>query len=249
MIAQHRTRKKPAPSASLAVAATNRIRDKILDLTLAPGMHLDETVLRDRLGVSRTPAREALNRLVTEGLVEARANRGFSVRPLDLGDIAQFFNAYVVAERSTAFFCKFSQPSLVADIEGIQAEHEKAIRRNRFLEVAQHNAALHIRIAQATENAYLLDFSSRLHNLARRLAYFVYHNEAEESELLAAQQRHIVDEHHRIIESIRRADRDALLNLITAHAERFQTRIGRFIGARRRDHFDIPHSMLSAGPL
>lgn len=233
-------------NASLAGAATRRIRDKILDLTLRPGMHLDETVLREQLGISRTPAREALNRLVTEGLVETRANRGFSVRPLDLGDIAQFFDAYMVAERSAAYFCRFSNRNLVSDLEAIQARHETAIRAHRFLEVSQHNAALHIRIMRASENVYLLDFSGRLHNLGRRLAYFVYHNEAEDAELLSGQQEHIVAEHRRIIDAIRRRDREALVQDMTSHAERFQTRISRFVSAQGRVRFDVPPSMIPA---
>src|SRR6185369_10951263 len=81
-----------APS-SMAEAALNAIRDKILDLSLAPGMQLDEGLITTRLGISRTPAREALNRLVTEGLVENRSNRGFFVKSLELGDVAHFFDA------------------------------------------------------------------------------------------------------------------------------------------------------------
>lgn len=229
------TKRRPAAILPLALAATNRIRDRILDLTLRPGMQLDEAILRDRLGISRTPAREALNRLVTEGLVESRTNRGFFVRPLDLVDTAQFFDAYVVSERSLAYFCRFKHSGLVADLQAIQANHERAIKRNRFLEISQHNAAFHIRIAEATENSYLTDFSSRLHNLARRLAYFVYANEAEDQGLLASQQRHIVDEHDRIIGAIAKEDRPLLLTEMTVHAERFQRRIGRFVSRQDRE--------------
>ncbi len=233
----------------LAVTATNTIRDRILDLTLRPGTQLDEAILRDRLGISRTPAREALNRLVTEGLVEARANRGFFVRPLDLSDTAQFFDAYVVAERSCAYFCRFANENLVPDLQDIQAEHERAIRRNRFLEISQHNAAFHGRIAEATENPYLIDFCGRLHNLARRLAYFVYASEADDRSLLDAQQQHIVDEHHRIIGAIEQADRNLLLTEMTAHAERFQHRISRFVSPRGREALQLaPAATTSSSP-
>ncbi len=53
-------KRRPVPL-PLALSATNTIRDRILDFTLSPGMQLDELILRDRLGISRTPAREALN--------------------------------------------------------------------------------------------------------------------------------------------------------------------------------------------
>ena len=117
-------------------------------------------------------------------------------------------------------------------LRDIQADHERAIRRNRFLDVSQFNAAFHVRIAEATGNAYLIDFSSRLHNLARRLAYFVYVNEADDQALLDAQQRHIVSEHDRIVGAVEKGDRARLVAEITSHAERFQHRISRFVSRR-----------------
>lgn len=227
-------------NASLAGAATNKIRDRILDLTLKPGMQLDEALLRDRLGISRTPAREALNRLATEGLVESRSSRGYFVRALDLGDTARFFDAYLVAERSAAYFCRFTHPELVDDLLAIQALHSAAVQQGDFLEISRQNAAFHLRIVAATENAYLSDFSSRLHNLARRLAIFVYAVESEQGGQLDEQQGHIVREHLGIIDAVRAGDRRELLDRMTTHADRFQQRISRFISGQGRETFRLP---------
>jgi DNA-binding GntR family transcriptional regulator len=248
--ARRRTRggvRRPAPggdgpraSSSLAAAATNKIRDRILDLTLKPGMQLDEALLRDRLGVSRTPAREALNRLATEGLVETRSSRGYFVRPLDLGDTARFFDAYLVAERSAAYFCQFTHPDLVDELQAVHALHASAVRACEFLEVSRLNAAFHLRIAAATDNPYIVDFSGRLHNLARRLAIFVYAAEAAQRGQLDEQQGHIVREHHAMIEAIRSHDRRSLLDGLTLHADRFQQRISRFVSGQGREIFSLP---------
>ncbi|MCC7282136.1 MAG: GntR family transcriptional regulator [Acetobacteraceae bacterium] len=226
-------------SSSLAAAATSKIRDRILDLTLRPGMQLDEALLRDRLGVSRTPAREALNRLATEGLVESRSSRGYFVRPLDLGDTARFFDAYLVAERSAAYFCRFVHPQLIEDLDDIQALHSAAVRDHDFLEISRHNAVFHLRIATATENPYIVDFSGRLHNLARRLSVFVYHIESDQGGRLDEQQGHIVREHVAIIDAIRAHDRNALLERLTAHADRFQQRISRLLSGQARERFNL----------
>ena len=244
MAKRSKQKNRSGASPSLALAATATIRNRILDLTLPPGMQLDETILRDKLGVSRTPAREALNRLTTEGLVETRANRGFFVRPFDLADTSRFFDAYIVSERSSAYFCRFRNAHLVGDLERIQSEHERAIKRGNFLDVSQHNASFHVRIAEASENSYFANFSIRLHNLGRRLAYFVYYNEAIERDVLETQQRHIVNEHHRIIASIRSADREGLLREMTKHAGRFQKRISRFVGGQDRVEFELPDAEL-----
>ena len=73
------------PVRSLTEVAVETIRDRILDLTLRPGLRIDEKLLMERFRLSRTPAREALNRLMAEGLVEMQANKGTFVRPLDVG--------------------------------------------------------------------------------------------------------------------------------------------------------------------
>ena len=90
--------------------ATNMIRESILDLSMGPGMRLDDKVLLRRFKVGRTPAREAMNRLASEGLVEIQPNRGAFVLPLDIPLIQQFFDAYAASERLNGFFCQTQEP-------------------------------------------------------------------------------------------------------------------------------------------
>jgi DNA-binding GntR family transcriptional regulator len=75
-----------------SVAATELIREAILDGRLGPGERLKEEELARELGISRTPVREALLLLQAEGLVDAAPNRGATVRahgPEDLDDLYQ----------------------------------------------------------------------------------------------------------------------------------------------------------------
>jgi DNA-binding GntR family transcriptional regulator len=234
----HAPRGKPdtPEAASLADQAATALRNRIVDLTLLPGTQLDERVLMQRVGISRTPAREALNRLVAEGLVQVRANRGIFVRPLDLDDTAQFFGAYYVAERSTAHFCRFDHPRFADDMAALQRAHAEAVAAGKFLAVATLNAEFHQRIAEATGNAYLIDFAARIDTAARRL---VYVNEAAERHHPAEQQRHIVREHGAIVDRIRAGDRDGLIAALTVRAGRFQARIARFIGGGRGASFPV----------
>lgn len=214
---------------SLVTVATDKIRDRILALALAPGMQLDETILRDTLGISRTPAREALNRLVTEGLVEVRASKGFFVRSLDLDEIARLFDAYLISELSIASLCRFTHPNLAADLRTIQEHHRRAVENQAFLEITATNAAFHTRIADATDNSFLIEFSRRIHNYARRLAYFSYSWESEDQAYFSAQQTRIVEDHNEIIDRVEQRDRDGLIEVVTLHSELFRTRIARFI--------------------
>jgi DNA-binding GntR family transcriptional regulator len=224
----------------MAEAALNAIRDKILDLSLAPGMQLDEGLITTRLGISRTPAREALNRLVTEGLVENRSSRGFFVKSLELGDVSHFFDAYVVMERASAYFCRFSDAKLVSDLLDIQKMHEIATRQNDFLAISYQNSRFHLRIVASSENPYLIDASGKLHNMARRLGSFVYQKESADLAIYSAQQAQILEEHRAIVDALRAQDRTALLAIITSHAERFRTRIARFIASNSGVRFEMP---------
>lgn len=214
---------------SLVEIATNKIRDRILDLTLAPGSQLDEGVLRDKLNISRTPAREALSRLVAEGLVESSATRGFFVRQLDLHETAHFFNMYLLIDRSAASLCRFTHKNFVADMRAIQQQHAAAVASNRFLDITRHNAEFHTRIAAATENRFLLDFSVRIHNFARRLAYYVYAYESDNEHYFKDQQGKIINEHDMIIAAIEKGERDEVVDLITRHAVRLRRRIANFV--------------------
>ena len=72
-----RTTTTRAPSfETLTDAAVDTIRNRILDMTLVPGSRIDAPLLMKQFKLSRTPAREALNRLAAEGLVVLHANRG-----------------------------------------------------------------------------------------------------------------------------------------------------------------------------
>ncbi|NMO92882.1 GntR family transcriptional regulator [Actinomycetospora sp. TBRC 11914] len=83
--------------------AQTALRDAILRGELAPGAHLGEVDLAERLGVSRTPVREALSRLAAEGLVEAHAHRGARVVSFSADDLDGLFDVRLALEpRATA---------------------------------------------------------------------------------------------------------------------------------------------------
>src|SRR5262249_56198124 len=75
-----------------SAAATELIRGAILDGRLPPGQRLKEEELARELGISRTPVREALLVLQTEGLVDAAPNRGAVVRAHDAADLQDLYH-------------------------------------------------------------------------------------------------------------------------------------------------------------
>nr|WP_321459353.1 GntR family transcriptional regulator [uncultured Cohaesibacter sp.] len=70
------------------------VREMAIEFRFMPGAKINETDLAHELGVSRTPVREALNRLVTEELIDFKKNYGFYCRKLDLKDVLHLVEAY-----------------------------------------------------------------------------------------------------------------------------------------------------------
>jgi len=209
--------------------AVGVLRDRIIDLTLEPGSKIDERLLMHRFKLGRTPAREALNRLCSEGFVKIHRNKGAFVAPLDLNQVRQFFEAYFAAERMSAYFCNCAHAELVDDLGQIQAEHEQASQARDYLRITAANTAFHTRIAQACENEYIYEFSARLHLQARRLSQVIY---AMEQMRASDRDRHgrRIEQHHRaMIAAIRNGDTPELIDLVTRHAQLFNDRIVRVL--------------------
>ena len=117
-------------SQSLVDEAVEVIRNQILDLTLPPGHLVNSTTLVKDLGLSRTPVREALNRLAAEGLLRFAANQGVYVTPLDLIEVNDLFEAFRVCEQIAARFCNMMAPNLLSDLVKAQEMQRAALRRH-----------------------------------------------------------------------------------------------------------------------
>jgi DNA-binding GntR family transcriptional regulator len=89
-------------SASLSDRAAHRIRELIVSLELPPGAPISERELMERLGLGRTPVREALRTLAQEKLVEVYPRRGIVVAPVDVGDLASLSEARIALESFAA---------------------------------------------------------------------------------------------------------------------------------------------------
>ena len=90
------------PGARASDRAYETLRDEILQWRLAPGTVLGEVEQAARLGVSRTPIREALSRLSAEGLVEAQSGRGLVVSSVDIADVRGLFELREALETAAA---------------------------------------------------------------------------------------------------------------------------------------------------
>jgi DNA-binding GntR family transcriptional regulator len=97
------------------------LKSRMYDFRLVPGDRFSEAELGARLGVSRTPVREALFRLRNEGLLDVESKSGWFVRPLDFGKLDQLYDLRVLLETaSVTRLCARSGPTAEAELEALK---------------------------------------------------------------------------------------------------------------------------------
>ena len=130
----------------LAERAYISLRDSILAHELRPGTRLSVPVVADRLGISRSPAREAIARIAHEGLADVSPNRGAVVADLADDDLVEIYQLREVLE---GLACRLAAPKFsdsdVLTLESLVDEHATAVEaqdveRHYELDVAFHSA-------------------------------------------------------------------------------------------------------------
>ena len=129
------------------------LRYAIIALVIEPGSVLEETALCRQYKVSRTPVREALIRLSSEGLVELAPNRGARVATLQFIDVVDHYEAMEIFQPITCHFAAVR--ATPADIKAIKAQLAKfcaAVERADYEGIIRFNYDLHSAIAAASHN-------------------------------------------------------------------------------------------------
>lgn len=211
-------------------AALDLIRSRIVDLSLEPGSRIDERLLVDQFQLGRTPAREAINRLVAEGFVRIMPQRGGTfVRKLDLDEMGEVIMAHQLVESVLGQICKLDDPLLWSDLMVIQRNYTEGVKRRDFLAITQLNQNFHLRLHRTIGNALVYDFAETTHRHVRRLNVFIYQREMADPEFQSTQFAMNLDQHNQIIEAIQRRDRDTLIPLLPEHAKYTQRRLIRLL--------------------
>jgi DNA-binding GntR family transcriptional regulator len=174
--------------------AVDRLRDLIVQGELAPGTRLNERVLCEQLGISRTPLREAIKLLATEGLVQLLPNRGAVVAPIDagrLGDTLQVMGALESLAGELA--CRNASADRIDEIRRLHDEMVDMHAKGDLAAYFRCNQAIHEKIVAASGNAVLANTYRQLNANVRRVRYMANLSQerwdaavSEHEEILAA---------------------------------------------------------------
>lgn len=145
---------EPIQAASVASLVYERIRALILAGDTPPGTRLGQEELAAQLGVSRTPVREALRRLVGEGLVEFRDQRGFRVADLALDDVVRRLEVRLILEPGGARLAAARRTD--DDLAALQATIDRELVATDVAAVHDASRDFHVALAAASHNRELV---------------------------------------------------------------------------------------------
>ena len=191
-----------------------KIRDsleqRIVEGELGNGKRLDETELSGFYGVSRTPVREALQRLAESGLAEHLPRRGTFVRAPSLSQLVEMFE--VMAELECMAIRLAARRATAEDIDALEKDNETcraAVAADDTKKYYEVNARLHSRIYQMSGNSFLASEARRLHDRLRPFRRLQLRVRGRMEESMA--------EHDIILAALRDGDADRAMETMKKH--------------------------------
>jgi DNA-binding GntR family transcriptional regulator len=211
---------------SLAVKAYEKIIRKIISLEYNPGQHLEENLLVERLGIGRTPIREALLRLAGENMVESQPNKGFVVRPITLQNTKAVFEGMKILELAVAGLAvRQDSTTILQQMETASEAVKAAVASMDVFGIVEANHAFHMYFADCSHNEYLVRAVNEVRSEAKRLSYLSYANEIDPDRSLQIHYESVIREHDEIIKYLVERNEPKLKQTIEKHIRTFKQRI------------------------
>ena len=205
----------------------NTLRQSILTGELKPGERLMEIHLADKLGVSRTPIREAIRKLELEGLVTMIPRRGAEVAQItekNLKDVLEVRRALDALTVELA--CERITEEELEQLAEARDHFVKMIKTKNANKIAQADVAFHDIILIASRNDRLIQM---LANLSQQM--YRYRLEYVKDD---AHYENLIEEHSMIYDAISRRDKKGGAEAIITHIDNQEKSIIRSIAARKR---------------
>jgi DNA-binding GntR family transcriptional regulator len=204
-----------ADARSLSDQAYYAIRELIVTLELAPGSVVSERALQERLGVGRTPVREALRDLAREQLVEVFPRRGIFVSGVEVGDIAGLSEVRLVLESKAARLA--AERRNEEDRAGTEALLDELSQTADGLDergLIDLDQRIHRHVYRCTHNPFLEATLEEYYVLTLRIWFLAL----DRVERLG----HAIHQHHAILAAIRDADADRAEEAMRFHVAGFE---------------------------
>lgn len=204
----------------------DEVRQMAVEYRFKPGERLNESDLSKELGVSRTPLREALNRLVAEGYLAFRPGQGFFCRGLSPTEVFDLYDTRVAIEAAAArLSCDRATPEEIELIRAFIKTAEPHLKHHVIDELVTFDEKFHTRLAALSQNAELQRILANINGRIRFVRCIYMENRDIKN-----------DEHLAILNLIEVGAADAADQLVRKHIGRRREEIN---GAVREGLFRI----------
>jgi DNA-binding GntR family transcriptional regulator len=193
----------------LTLRAAALIRGMVFDGVLLPGEKVRQVELAERIGVSRSPLREALRILESEGLLSYEMNRGYVVARLERGDVAELYHMRSLLEHELMRSIARPGDDVLDALEKHNETMMTAIGQDDIAEIMRANRDFHFTIFELSPMRQFQREIARLWQLSEGYRHWWWH-------LPDAAER-IDHEHRQIIGALRQFDPERLIQLCDAH--------------------------------
>lgn len=196
--------------------AAERLRDMIVEGNLAPGERITEQALCDRMGFSRTPLREAIKTLTSEGLIQLQPNRGATVALLSLDDIEDTFRVIGALEALAGeLACLNVRDDDIAEIRVLHYQMALHRTRGERLDYFKLNQRIHENIVELSGNAVLVETHKRLGGRIRRHRFA--------ANVTPERWDQAIREHEEMLEALAARDGKKLAEVLRRHLDNKRT--------------------------
>ncbi len=216
-----RIRKLKLPT-NLTTLAYRSIKRYILEGRLDENSRLTEESLSLQLGISKSPVREALNRLEAEGLIHIQPRKGAYLRRLSTKEIADLYDLREALEAHVMRTAKVT-PALLAELQQSLKRQRAFLKANDRARYIEEDVHFHAQLAQATENARLCSVLENIQNqiwLARRSTYKLSSSSAP-------------DYHEAIMKALEAGDRKEAEAAMRGHIQHVKQRLLEFLESKQ----------------
>ncbi|MCD7955452.1 MAG: GntR family transcriptional regulator [Lachnospiraceae bacterium] len=189
------------------------LRQAILRGEISPGERLMEIHLAQKLGVSRTPVREAIRMLELEGLVTTVPRKGTVVAEITVSDLEDVLEVrQALEELAVRIVCKKITKEQLAEMKGLAARFRETLKGDDVVACAEADMKFHDAIYNATGNRRLIQI---LNNLREQMYRY-------RMEYLKDKSSHqiLVKEHEEILQALQEQDEQKALAAISCHIDR-----------------------------
>lgn len=186
----------------------NQLRRMAMNFSFLPGERLNEALLAKELGVSRTPLREALNRLSAEGFLTFSANNGFFRKMIDVKEIFDLYELRMCLEQAAVRLAvDRATDEQIAELEAFSAESARDVPSRTVDDLVGLDEKFHEMLVGLTGNAQMLD---ALRNINARIQFVRWLDMTERR----AQTQH---QHQRILTALKNRDPSEAERCICEH--------------------------------